>query len=438
MTHRRFYVFALLSLLLALFAAGCGGDGDEEGGGGGGGGGGGSDVSGTVTLLADWTGPEGESIKAVLDGFKEKNPNVTVKYRPSTNLTQDLSTAVEGGKPPDLAAIPSPGIAKDYQARGAIKPIEFARSDVEGNFSQDWVDLSSIDGKLYGVFFKGSNKSTVWYNKQAFENAGVEAPETWDDLTKASETLKASGVPAFSIDAGDGWPLTDIFENLYLRQAGADKYRQLADHEIPWTDPSVKETLQLMSALFKDSDNIVGGTSGALQTQLTNSIAAVFSNPPKGALTFMGDFAPGVVAGQTKSKPGTDFDFFDFPSVGDTEGVVAGGNIVIMFNDSPAAQALVKYLASAEAGEVWAKRGGFSSPNKNVSEDSYPDEITQRAATGLAQAENAVFDMSDLAPGDFGSSDEWTIFQGFFKNPSDIDGTAKKLETAAAKAYKKG
>ena len=87
MTRPRFTRFALLSAVLLVAAAGCGGD---DGGGGGGGGGGGaanSDVKGSVTLLADWTGPEGESIKAVMDGFKKAYPNVTATYRPSTNLT---------------------------------------------------------------------------------------------------------------------------------------------------------------------------------------------------------------------------------------------------------------------------------------------------------------------------------------------------------------
>ena len=48
-----------------------------------------------------------------------------------------------------------------------------------------------------------------------------------------------------------------------------------------------------------------------------------------------------------------------------------------MFKDSPAAQALVKYLATPEAAEIWAKRGGFSSPNKNVDPNVYPDPILQ-------------------------------------------------------------
>src|SRR5215216_7962462 len=137
----------LLAVLLLAIAAGCGG-GDEEGGGA-------ANVSGSVTILADWTGPEGESFKAVLDGFKDKYPNVDAKYRPSTNIAQDLSTAVEGGNPPDLAAVPNPGLTADYQQRGTLQPIEFARDTAEDNFSQDWIDLGTIDGTLYGFFFKG-------------------------------------------------------------------------------------------------------------------------------------------------------------------------------------------------------------------------------------------------------------------------------------------
>jgi alpha-glucoside transport system substrate-binding protein len=434
MMRHRSALFALLTAFLLLAASACGGG--DEGGGGGTTGTEASNVSGSVTILADWTGPEGESFKAVLDGFKQKYPNVDAKYRPSTNIAQDLSTAVEGGNPPDLAAVPNPGLTADYQQRGELKPIDFAQDTVEENFSQDWVDLGTIDGKLYGVFFKGANKSTIWYNVHAFEDAGVEPPSTWDDLTAAADTIKASGVPAWSIDASDGWPLTDLFENIYARQAGPDMYRQLTTHDIPWTDDSVKQALTTMNDIFKDSDNIAGGTDGALQTDFPTSVSNVFASPPKAAMIAEGDFVPGVVAGQTPAKPETDYNFFDFPEIGDTgKIVVGGGNEVIMFKDSPAAQALVEFLASPEAGEIWAKRGGFSSPNKNVSEDVYPDEITKRSATALANAEDFLFDMSDLAPAAFGSDAEFSLLQDFFKN-HDVDGTAQKLEAAAAKAYK--
>jgi alpha-glucoside transport system substrate-binding protein len=433
MIRHRSVLFALVTAFLLLAASACGG-GDE--GGGGATGTEASNVSGSVTILADWTGPEGESFKAVLDGFKQKFPNVDAKYRPSTDIAQDLSTAVEGGNPPDLAAVPNPGLTADYQGRGELKPIDFAKSTVGDNFSQDWVDLGTIDGKLYGVFFKGANKSTVWYNVHAFQDAGVEPPSSWDDLTAAADTIKASGVPAWSFGAADGWTLTDLFENLYARQAGPDKYRQLTTHDIPWTDASVKETLQTMADIFKDGDNIAGGIDGSLQTDFPTSVSNVFANPPKAAMIAEGDFVPGVVAGQTPAKPKTDFDFFDFPEIGDTgKIVVGGGNEVIMFNDTPASRALLEYLASPEAGEIWAKRGGFSSPNKNVGEDAYPEELTKRSATALANADDFLFDMSDLAPAEFGSDAEFSLLQDFFKD-QDVDGTAQKLEAAAAKAYK--
>src|SRR3954452_14657907 len=126
-------------------------------------------VSGTVTILADWTGAEGKSFQAVLDGFKKKNPDVTVKYKPSTAIAPPLSTAVQGGTPPDLAAIPNPGLMTDFANRGALKPITFARSTVAKNYSKDWIRFGTVNGKLYGVFFKGANKSTVWYNVHSFK-----------------------------------------------------------------------------------------------------------------------------------------------------------------------------------------------------------------------------------------------------------------------------
>ena len=425
----------LLAVLILAIAAGCGG-GDEEGGGETStGGSAASNVSGSVTILADWTGPEGDSFKAVLDGFKEKYPNVNAKYRPSTNIAQDLSTAIEGGAPPDLAAVPNPGLTADYQSRGALKPLDFMKDTITSNFSQDWVDLGTIDGTLYGFFFKGANKSTIWFNKHAFDDAGVQPPKTWDELTTDAQTIKASGLPAWAIGAANGWVLTDLFENIYVRSAGKDKYHQLTDHEIPWTDQSVKDALQMMADIFNDTDNIFGGRDGALQTDFPTSVSAVFASPPKAAMIAEGDFVPGVVAGQSDAKPNVDYDFFDFPSInGSASVVVGGGNEVIMFKDSPASEALAEYLASPEAGEIWAKRGGFASPNKNVSADAYPDEMTKRVESPVATAENFVFDMSDLAPAQFGSTDEFTILQDFFKNP-DVDATAKKLEAAAAKAY---
>ncbi len=436
----RIPAFAWL-LALVLVLAGCGGGDDKAADTGTKTQAPAADVSGNLSVLGVWTGEEQKSFKAVLDGFTKKFPKVTVKYNSAgDNLPTVLGTAVEGGNPPDVAMIAQPGLLQDFQKKGALKELEFARSTLEENYPADFVKLGEIDGKLSSFVFKAANKSTVWFNVEAFTNAGVQPPATWDEFLTAADTLKASGTPAFSIAGADGWTLTDLFENIYLRQAGPEKYDQLTKHEIGWDDQSVKDTLTEMGKVFGDSSNIAGGTKGALETEFPSSVSNVFRNPAKAAMVIEGDFVPGVVADKTKLEPKTGYDVFAFPAVGDTSNaVVGGGDSVALFNDTPAGQELVKYLAGKEAAEIWARRGGFSSPNKNVDPSVYPDDITRTTATGIAEAETFRFDMSDLAPAAFGGTPgqgEWKILQDFLAKPDTVDATAEKLESAAAKAYK--
>lgn len=400
------------------------------------------DVSGSVSFTGVWTGDEQKNFEAVIDGFNEQYPNVKVTYNPAGDqLPTILATAVAGGKPPDMASVPQPGVMRDFQAKGALQPIDFAKDAIAANFGPDWVDLGTIDGKLYGFVFKAANKSTVWYSVPAFTDAGVTPPETWDDLMTDAGTLQASGLPAYSIGAADGWTLTDLFENIYLRQAGPDMYDKLSAHEIPWTDQSVKDALTAMAKVVGDDGNIAGGTSGALEADFPTSVTQVFGDPAKAAMVFEGDFVGGVITSSTKAEPKTGFDVFAFPSInGSAPSVVGGGDTVIVFKDSPAVQALTTYLASPEAATIWASKGGFSSANKGVDPSVYPDDITRATASALAEAETFRFDMSDLQPAEFGATvgqGEWKDFQDFVRNPTDVDGTAEQLEADAAKAYGK-
>jgi hypothetical protein len=327
----------------------------------------------------------------------------------------------------------------DFVKKNALQPLDFASSDISDNFGQSVVDLGTVDGKLYGFLFKAANKSLVWYNVQSYSDAGVEPADDWDTWLKNGDTLAASGTPPYSIGGADGWTLTDLFENIYLRSAGPEKYDQLSTHDIPWTDQSVKDALTTMAQVIGNSDNIAGGTEGALQTDYPTSVTQVFSDPPKAAQVIEGDFVAGNIADSTKAEAGTGFDVFAFPSINDSpQVVVGGGDTVVMFKDSPAAEALVKYLASPEAAEIWAAKGGFATLNKNVDASVYPDEITKTTAGSLADVETFRFDLSDLQPAEFGGTvgqGLFKLFQDFLKNPKDVDGIAQQMEDAAAKAY---
>ena len=438
--HRLHLLVVALIFALAVLAAGCGGDDDDDAAATGAADTGETDgaVSGEVSVMSTWSGPEQESFQAVIDGFTDANPDVEVTYESAGDaLPTVLSTAVEGGNPPAVAVVPQPGLVQQYVERGELQPLDFASDTLTENFGDSVLQSGQFDGQQYAFLFKAANKSTVWYNVQAFEDAGVEAVETWDDLLANAETIKASGLPAYSLGGAEGWTLTDLFENIYLRTAGQDMYEQLSVHDIPWTDQSVKDALTEMAKIVGDVDNIVGGTQGALQSDFTTSVSNVFTENPKGAMVIEGDFVPGVV--ESPLEPETGYNVFPFPSINDSApGVVGGGDLVVMFEDSPAAQAFIEYLASPEAHAIWAGRGGFSSANQNVGADAYPDPITAETATAIAEAESFVFDLSDLQPSEFGSTEGqglWKLFQDFVAKPDDVDGAAQQMERAAAQAY---
>jgi ABC-type glycerol-3-phosphate transport system substrate-binding protein len=397
-------------------------------------------VSGTISIIAKWTGTEQTSFEAVLEPFKKANPDVKINYQGAgDNTPQVVSTAIAGGNPPDIATMPQPGTMSDFAKRGALKPINFAKATIAKNYKPVWVQLGSVNGKLYGLFFKGADKSTVWYNVKQFKNAGAKGSATWPQFLKTAKTIRASGEKAYSIGGADGWTLTDLFENIYLRTAGGANYDKLSSHKIKWTHPTVKAALKVMAQVVGDVGNIPGGKSGALQTDFNTSVSNVFSDTPKAAMVLEGDFVPGVV--KHDLKPVTGYNFFNFPSInGSKPAVMGGGDIVTMLKDTPASRALMTYLATPAAATVWAKLGGFTSPNKNVQLSSYSDPLQRRTAAALANAAVFRFDMSDLQPAAFGATagqGEWKLFQDFVSNPKNVNGVAASLEKAAAAAYKK-
>ncbi|MGW4889050.1 ABC transporter substrate-binding protein [Streptomyces murinus] len=397
-----------------------------------------------LEIAAVWTGQEQTNFKKVLAEF-EKRTGAQVTFVPAQDpIINFLGSKIAGGQPPDIALLPQPGAIKQAVDKGWAKPVgPDALKEVQKNYSQGWQDIGKVNGKQYGVYYKAANKSLIWYNAKVFENAGAKEPTTWKDLLTTAQAVYDSGVTPFSVPGADGWPLTDWFENVYLSQAGPEKYDQLAQHKIKWTDPSVKQALQTLAQIWGKKDYLAGGQDGALQTEFPNSVTQTFTggDQPKAAMVYEGDFVQ-VNIGETKAKVGTDAKVFPFPAVGSTAPVVSGGDAAVVLKDSKAAQALMTFLASPDAATIQAKLGGYLSPNKNVAISAYPNSVQQKIAKSLiASGDDFRFDMSDQAPQAFGGTPgkgEWKDLQDFLKNPGDVAGAQAALEKDAAAAYGSG
>ncbi|MGI8416117.1 MAG: ABC transporter substrate-binding protein [Nakamurella sp.] len=398
----------------------------------------------SFTILGQWTGGEQAAFQAVLDAF-DKQTGAKGTYTPAAggNEATVLGAKVNGGTPPDVAILALPGAIAQYGAAGKLQEVSATtKAAVMQNYSSEWATLASVGGKLYGTPVDASNKSTVWYSTKAFSDAGISAPPTtWEDLIKDGKTLSDSGVSVpISVGGGDGWTLTDWFENVYLRTAGLDKYDQLTHHKIPWTDPSVATALNALKQIWGDK-TLIGDPAAALKVPFTGSVDNVFKKDAKSAMVYEASFVATTITGdKLPAKVGTDAKFFPFPAVnGSKPAVEAAGDFAVGFTTNPAVQPFLAYLASPEAAKllVSAPGSGFLSANKNLAASAYPDETSAGLAKQIvAVGDNFRFDMSDQAPATFGGTPnqgEWADLQTFLGN-GDVAAAQASLEKHAKAA----
>src|SRR4051794_31074361 len=86
-----------------------------------------SNVKGNISIVGIWVAQEQKNFQRVVAAFNKQYPNVKVKYNPAGDNTPTvLSTALAGGRPPDLASVGQPGLVQQFQQQGKLKPLDFA------------------------------------------------------------------------------------------------------------------------------------------------------------------------------------------------------------------------------------------------------------------------------------------------------------------------
>ena len=366
----------------------------------------------TVTILGAMTGPQQEKLEAALTPFVEKT-GIEVIYQGTEAFSTLLPVRVEAGNAPDIAMFPQPGLMADFAERGLLAPVETVidREDLTRAFSQDWLNLATVNGKIYGIWYRASVKSLVWYNPQAFQDAGYTVPQTWDELVALSEEIVADGrVPwCLGMESGDatGWVGTDWIEDIVLRTSGPEVYDRWVENKIPFNSPPIKDAFERFGQIALNPKYVVGGTVGVVSIPFGLSPNGLFTDPPECYMhrqaSFISSFFPeGVVLGKN-------VDIFPLPPINEEFGlpILVGGDVVAMFNDTPAARKLMQYLASIKPHEVSAQMGGYISPHRGVSLEVYPDPVSRQQAEILLNADLIRFDASDIMPGTVGTGTFW-------------------------------
>ncbi len=392
-----------------------------------------------VTIMVLWGGAELEAFQKVVAAF-ETETGIDIRVESvGRDLPAILATRVAAGNPPDLAVIPNPGMMAEFVARGAVIPLDGIVDLAQ--FPKAFVDLATVDGKVYGIFISADLKSLVWYNPKEL-GVGLNLP-TWDALMAFTAGLAAMGKTPWAVGlesgAASGWPGTDWIEDIMLRTAGPDLYDQWVNHEIPWTHPAVRRAFELFGTIVKNEAYVYGGPIGALTIGFGDSPAVLWDSPPGAYLHRQATFIKSFIA---DAHPGLNVDqdvaFFVFPSIDPQWGtpLLGAGDLVSAFRDTPEVRRFVQYLASAEAQSIWCGELGKLATNVNVDPGVYPDKLTALAAEILKGATVFRFDASDLMPGAVGAGAFWKGVLDFVAGVP-LDRVLADIEAAAVAAYRR-
>ena len=180
-------------------------------------------------------------------------------YEVIVSTTRDLKGALErsiaAGDPPDLAGLPGPGYMDELASQGHL--VDLGNVIDTGKYKREtapgFVSLGTVDGRLVGVFIKGTVKGLFWYDPDVFRPGAL---TSWSAL-QIEATRAVPGVRPWCIglasEASSGWPGTDWVEDFVLRQSGPDFYDDWVAGRVKWTSPEIRWAFQSFGTVIADS-----------------------------------------------------------------------------------------------------------------------------------------------------------------------------------------
>jgi ABC-type glycerol-3-phosphate transport system substrate-binding protein len=129
--------------------------------------------------------------------FESKHPEVKIETKVFEYpvYRQSLLTAVEAGTPPDVSTIDQIW-SPEFAAAGYVEALDdliAASPEISKDkfFPGAW-DSNLYEGKMYGIPFDVDVWEELYYNRDMFEEVGLDPdkpPETWDDLLEYGKAL---------------------------------------------------------------------------------------------------------------------------------------------------------------------------------------------------------------------------------------------------------
>ncbi len=258
MKHRKIFVFLTVLLVLSMVAVGCAKPTPEK-------------VTVVQTKVVEkvvrpskviefWTtdneAKRVDTYEAIAKKYMDKHPEVEIRIVPieEAGVSQRIATARAANRLPDIVRMGVERVAT-FSADGLLD--EDAATAVINNIGKDDFRAGPLKmvtdpttGKYAAIPFDGWIQA-IWYREDAFKDAGLKPPVSWDDIKAACEKLPGTDNLLYALtlptDPGQNYP-QQVFEQFAMAN-GAWPFDK--DGNVTMNSPRMVETLKFYTSLQK-------------------------------------------------------------------------------------------------------------------------------------------------------------------------------------------
>jgi multiple sugar transport system substrate-binding protein len=400
---------AALSLSGLLAACGGGDDGGD---------------SGSTSQEVSFGSNQSDAVpkKAYADMLAASGLTVKVNTVDHNTFQENINNYLQGN-PDDVFTWFAGYRMRFFAAQGLVGDLSDVYGGLSG-FSEAFKQASTgDDGKQYFVPLT-TYPWAFFYRKSVWEEKGYEEPKTLDELVALSKQMQADGLVPIAFADKDGWPAMGTFDQLNLRINGYQFHVDLMAGQKAWDSPEVKKVFDTWRGLLPyHQEDALGRTwQEAAQSLLKKQ---------------SGMYLLGMFVGQQfpKGKEQDDLTFFTFPEIdpaigtGAIEAPIDGFMMRAEPKNEAGAKELLKYLGTAKAENIALKADPTVIGASNEADTASYTALQKKAVEFIGSAESiAQFLDRDTRP-DFAATVMLPGIQTFLKNPNDVDGLTKSLES---------